>query len=182
MGSALSISKKSKDACFKAIKIAKEMNPDVIISFDPNIRPEMLELEIILELCQPILEVTTILLPSGKEAEMLAGVKGSRNACQVLLEMGPKIIALKQGKEGCSIFTPNKRNGQKIKAFKADERDPTGAGDSFGGAFIVGFLAGWELKKIGTFANAVGALKVESFGPMSNTSYDEVIELMQNRK
>jgi len=179
VGSSLSISEKSRDACYKAIKIAKEMNPDVVISFDPNIRPEMLELKIILEICRPVLETTTILLPSGEEAEMLAGVKGSKKACQKLLEMGPKIIVLKQGKEGCSIFTTDKRNGQKVKGFKVIERDPTGAGDSFGGAFIIGFLAGWELEKIATFANAVGALKVESFGPMPNTSYEDVIELIE---
>jgi len=179
MGSALSISKKSRDACYKAIKIAKKLNPDVVISFDPNIRPEMLELEIILEICRPVLETTTILLPSGEEAEMLAGVKGSKKACQKLLEMGPKIIVLKQGKEGCTIFTTDKRNGQKVKGFKVIERDPTGAGDSFGGAFIIGFLAEWELEKIASFANAVGALKVEFFGPMPNTSYEDVIELME---
>ncbi|NVM35398.1 MAG: sugar kinase [Candidatus Lokiarchaeota archaeon] len=182
MGSSLSISEKSKNACYKAIKIAKEMNPDVVISFDPNIRPEMLELEIILEICKQVLETTTILFPSGEEAEMLAGVKGSKKACQKLIEMGPKIIVLKQGKEGCIIFTPDKRNGQKVEGFKVIERDPTGAGDSFGGAFIIGFLAGWELKKIATFANAVGALKVQSFGPMPNTTYDDVIELMEKNE
>jgi len=179
MGSALSISESSRDACYKAIKIAKKMNPNVVISFDPNIRPEMLELESILKICIPVLETTTILFPSGEEAEMLAGVKGSKKACHKLLEMGPKIIVLKQGKEGCIIFTPDIHNGQKIEGFKVFERDPTGAGDSFGGAFIIGFLAGWELEKIAIFANAVGALKVQSFGPMPNTTYEDVIELME---
>jgi len=179
MGSALSISKKSRDACYKAIKIAKELNSDVIISFDPNIRPEMLDIETILEMSIPVLETTQILLPSREEAEMLTGINGSKKACQKLLEMGPEIIVLKQGKEGCTIFTSDEQEGQKVEGFKAVERDPTGAGDSFDGAFIIGYLAGWELKKIATFANAVGALKVESFGPMSNTSYKDAIKLME---
>lgn len=182
MGSALSISKKSRDACYKAIKIAKEFNPDVIISFDPNLRPEMLDIETILEMSIPVLETTQILLPSGEEAELLAGVNGSKKACQKLLEMGPEIIVLKQGKEGCTIFTSAEREGQKVEGFKAVERDPTGAGDSFGGAFIIGYLAGWDMEKIATFANAVGALKVESFGPMANTSYEDVIKLMKRTK
>ncbi|MFX1600966.1 MAG: hypothetical protein ACFFB6_10255, partial [Promethearchaeota archaeon] len=37
---------------------------------------------------------------------------------------------------------------------------------------------GWDLKKTAIFANAVGALKVESFGPMPDTSYRDVIELI----
>ena len=179
MGSALSISKKSRDACYKAINLAKKNNPDIIISFDPNLRPEMLILEKILKISMPVLETTNILLPSGEEAEMLAETKGSKKACQKLLEMGPKVIVLKQGKEGCTIFTSDNLEGFKVEGFKVTERDPTGAGDSFGGAFIVGYLVGWDLKKIATFANAVGALKVESFGPMPDTLYEDVIELMK---
>ena len=182
MGSALSISKKSRKACYKAIEIAKKSNPNVLISFDPNLRPEMLDMKSILEISMPVLNKTQILLPSGQEAEMLAGVKGVKNACQKLLKMGPKIIVLKQGKEGCIIFTSDKLYGQKVKAFKAIERDPTGAGDTFGGAFIIGYLAGWDLIKTATFANAVAALKVEFFGPMANTSYEKVIKFMDENK
>lgn len=179
MGSALSISKTSRDACTKAINLAKKKNPRVKISFDPNIRPEMLNFEEILEICMPVLEKTEIFLPSGEEAELIAGIKGPKKACQQLLGMGPKIIALKQGKEGCTIFTDNNFNGMKINGFDVREIDPTGAGDSFDGAFIVGYLAGWDILKVGLFANAVGALKVESFGPMASTSYEEALKLME---
>ena len=180
MGSALSISEKSKEACYKAIKIAKEKNPNVIISFDPNLRPEMLDLEEILKICKPVLESSTILLPSGEEAEMLAGISGEINASKKLLEMGPEIVLLKQGEEGCSLFTKDYQDGLKINGFKANEIDPTGAGDSFGGAFIIGYLAGWGLEKSAKFANAVGALKVEYFRPMPETTYEEVLNLMEN--
>jgi len=181
-GSALSISNKSRDACLKAINIAKKNNPDVIISFDPNLRPEMLDLNEILEICKPILETTNILLPSGKEAEMLAGVKGPKKACQKLLGMGPKLVVLKQGKKGSTIFTIDNPTGINIMGFKTIEVDPTGAGDAFAGAFIVGYLKGWDLKKIGEFSNAVGALKVESFGPMPDTSYVKTMNFIERSK
>ena len=179
MGSGLSISENSREACYKAIKIAKEKNPDAIISFDPNLRPEMLDLETILKICKPVIDATNILLPSGEEAEMLAGVKGEALACKKLLEMAPDIVVLKQGKNGCTIFTEEKLGGIKVPGFVADEIDPTGAGDSFGGAFIVGLLAGWDLRRIGRFANAVGALKVNYFGPMPDTSYEEVLSFIE---
>ncbi len=182
MGSALSISKKSRDACYKALKVAKEINPEVIVSFDPNLRLEMLDLETILTISKPILEKTDVLLPSGEEAEYLAGLSGSVKACQKLLKMGPKIVVLKQGYKGCTVFTPDEINGLKIDGFKVIEKDPTGAGDCFGGAFIVGYLMNWEIGKIAKFANAVGALKVETFGPMPNTSFEEVISFMKYNK
>ncbi len=180
MGSALAISKKSREACYKAIKLAKKHNPKAILSFDPNLRPEMLEIKEILDISIPVLESTDILLPSGEEAEMLAGVRGSKEACQKLLKMGPKVIVLKLGKEGCTLYTRSNVNGMRVKGFQVKELDPTGAGDSFGGAFIVSYLAGWDLKKACFFANAVGALKVNSFGPMPTTTYKEAIELMES--
>ena len=180
MGSSLSISESSRESCYKAIEIAKSLNPQVIISFDPNLRPEMLDLKTIVKISKPVLEKTTILFPSGEEAEMLAGVKGEKKACKKLLEMGPKLVVLKKGKEGCQIFSSGIVDGINVPGFSVKEIDPTGAGDSFGGAFIVGYLAGWDLKRIGLFANAVGALKVKFFGPMPNTSYEEVIELIED--
>ena len=181
-GSALSISENSKEACYKALKIAKEKNPNVIISFDPNLRPEMLDIDIILKMCKPVLDSTTILLPSGEEAEMLADINDEINASKKLIEMGPEIVVLKQGKEGCTVFDKDHQEGLKVNGFKANEIDPTGAGDSFDGAFIVGYLAGWELAKTARFANAVGALKVEYFGPMPKTTYEEVLKRMEKTK
>ena len=178
MGSGLSISESSREACYKAIKIAKEKNPNVIISFDPNLRPEMLDLESIVKICKPVMDATNILLPSGEEAEMLAGIKGEVLACQKLLEMSPEMVVLKQGKNGCTIFTEEKPGGIRVPGFFVEEIDPTGAGDSFNGAFIIGLLVGWDLRRIGRFANAVGALKVKHFGPMPDTNYDEVLDFI----
>lgn len=181
-GSALSITDTSREACYKALLVVREKNSEVVISFDPNLRPEMLELEKILKICLPVLRKTDILLPSGKEAEMLAEISGPIKACQKLLKYGPKIVVLKQGSDGCTIFTREQYSGIKIHGFNVDEIDPTGAGDSFGGAFIVGYLAGWDLKTVGIFANAVGALKVQSFGPMPTTTYEQVTQFVKNHK
>ncbi|MFX1233693.1 MAG: carbohydrate kinase family protein [Promethearchaeota archaeon] len=178
-GSALSISKSSQESCYKAIEIAKRKNPNVTISFDPNLRSEMLDLEKILELSKLVLKNTFILLPSGEEAEMLAGVDDAVNACISLLDHGPKVIVLKLGKKGCIIFTDKNKKGIEVPGFEVKEIDPTGAGDSFGGAFIVGYLAGWSFAKIGRFANAVGALKVQHFGPMPDTTYEDVEMFMK---
>ena len=178
MGSSLSISKNSREACYKAIKITRMINPKAIISFDPNLRPEMLDVEEILKICQPVLEETDILLPSGEEAEMLARIKGEEAACLALLERNPEIVILKQGRLGSTIFSKKIPSPLHNSSFNIEERDPTGAGDSFGGAFISSFLKGWDLKKSLQFANAVGALKVNHFGPMTDTTMEDVLKFI----
>jgi len=179
MGSSLSISQKSRNACYKAIKITRMINPNAIISFDPNLRPEMLNIEEILRISKPILEKTDILLPSGEEAEMLAGIKGEKAACLELLKGNPEIVLLKQGPLGSTIFNKGVTSTLHVPSFKIEERDPTGAGDSFGGAFIASYLKGWDFKRSLQFANAVGALKVNHFGPMTDTTLDDVIEFIE---
>jgi sugar/nucleoside kinase (ribokinase family) len=178
MGSSLSISESSQKACYKAIRLAKKMNAEVIISFDPNLRSEMQDLEMILKISQPVLEKADILLPSGEEAEMLSGIQGEEEACLALLNTHLKMVVLKQGKRGSTLFTKKNQAALHVPSFKVNEIDPTGAGDSFDGAFIMGYLQGWDNQKILRFANAVGALKVQNFGPMPNTSYKEAISLI----
>ena len=179
MGSTLAISPSSRDACYKAIKIAKEMNPDVIISFDPNLRPEMLDLKEILKICEPVLEHTDILLPSKEEAMMLAQMQNPEVACEYFIKRSIPLIVLKEGKKGCTIYSKQKNEPIHVSSYNVKELDPTGAGDCFGGAFIVAYLAGSDLLDIARFSNAVGALKVTHFGPMPDTSYEQVLEFMK---
>ncbi len=179
MGSALSISESSRDACYKAIILAQKANPKVIISLDPNLRPEMLAIERIIAICQPVLDVVNIILPSGEEAEMLARVKGPHEACLTLLKGHASTVVWKRGKDGSMIFS---KEGSQIKeiavsSFNVKEIDPTGAGDSFGGAFLVATLLGWSLEKCTRFANAVGALKATSWGPMPETTKAEALKM-----
>jgi sugar/nucleoside kinase (ribokinase family) len=179
MGSSLAISSSSCDACYKAIKIAKEENPEVLISFDPNLRPEMLDIREILEICEPVLKSTDILLPSEDEVKMLGQKSNSEEACRDLLKKNITLIILKQGKQGCTLYLKKEKTSLKVPSFNIDEVDPTGAGDCFGGAFLVAYLAGWELIDAARFSNAVGALKVIQVGPMPDTSYDQVIKFMK---
>jgi sugar/nucleoside kinase (ribokinase family) len=83
---------------------------------------------------------------------------------------------LKGGPEGCSIFQHGKQYD--VPGFPVTEIDPTGAGDCFSAAFIVGLEAGWPLEKIGCFANAAGALAVTKFGPMEGAPTQAQLEYL----
>ena len=161
-GSALSISESARQACYKAVQVCKAAGGRV--SFDPNIRPELLGVERVREICQPVLELCDVLLPSGAEATMLTGDDDQESACRSLLARGISLIALKRGELGSTVFTV----GQTIQAhpLQVVEVDPTGAGDCYGGAFVAGLLAGWDLARVARFANVVGALAVTRKGPM----------------
>ncbi len=177
MGSSLSVNEGSREACYKAMRLVKEGGGK--ISFDPNLRPELLSIEKIREICQPVLEACDIVMPSGEEARMLAGVGGSADdACKELLAAGPDIVTLKRGEQGSVIYTEDER--LVVPSFKVEEVDPTGAGDCFDAAFVFGLLEGWNLERTARFANAVGALATTKKGPMEGApTLEEALEFIE---
>jgi sugar/nucleoside kinase (ribokinase family) len=61
-GSALSMNESVRQACYKAVKVIKEAGARV--SFDPNIRPELLGIERVREIVGPVMEACDLLLPN----------------------------------------------------------------------------------------------------------------------
>lgn len=174
-GSVLSMSESARQACYKATRAIKQAGGRV--SFDPNIRPELLGIERVREICQPILEHCDVLLPSGPEAAMLTGDEDQEQACRNLLKRGIPMVALKRGEQGSKVFTDSQEI--EVPTISVEEIDPTGAGDCYGGAFVVGLLEGWDLERTARFANVVGALSVTRKGPMEGAPYrDQVLALM----
>lgn len=166
-GSVLSMSESARQACYKAVKVIKAAGGRV--SFDPNIRPELLGIDRVLQIVKPVIEACDLLLPSGVEATMLTGDADEETACRNLLARGIPVVALKRGAQGSKVFTA----GQTIEvpSLIVTEVDPTGAGDCYGGAFVVGLLEGWELARVARFANVVGALSVTCKGPMEGAPF-----------
>ncbi len=174
-GSVLSMSESARQACYKATRACKEAGGR--ISFDPNIRPELLGIDRVREICKPILELCDVLLPSGEEAAMLTGDDDEETACRNLLADGIPIVALKRGDQGSKVFTDSQVI--EVPTIQVNEIDPTGAGDCYGGAFVVGLLEGWDLARVARFANVVGALSVTKRGPMEGAPYrDQVLPLL----
>ncbi len=174
-GSALSISESSREACYKAVRLTKATGGRV--SFDPNIRPELLGIDRVREICRPVLERCDLLLPSGAEATMLTGDADEGTACRALVARSIPVVALKRGARGSTIFTEDQVID--VPSLEVTEVDPTGAGDCYGGAFVVGLLEGWNLPRVARFANVAGALSVTRKGPMEGIPRrDEVLARM----
>ena len=134
------------------------------ISFDPNLRPEALSVDQIRALCAPVIERASILFPSKGEAAMFTGEADDDTGCRVWASQG-KTVVLKCGEEGCRIYTPE-GSVIPVPSCEVTEVDPTGAGDTFCGAFLTALVEGKSLAECGRFANAAGAMSVRMQGPM----------------
>lgn len=164
-GCNLAVAEGARDACYRALDC---LGPFARVSFDPNIRPEVLSVAQIRELVGPAIARANVILPSSGEAAMLTGAADDEAGCRLWAGQG-KLVFLKQGAAGCRIFY-----GQHdfcVPAFRVDEVDPTGAGDSFSAGVTVALLEGLDLPAAGRFANATGALAVTARGPMEGAPW-----------
>lgn len=164
-GSALAASDSCRKACQKAIGIVKDCGGK--ISFDPNVRPELLGIEKTREICSSVVQASDLILPSGEEACMLTGLDDLEEACQKLLEFC-SLVALKLGADGSRIYSQSVRLDVPPLPIEniLPEVDPTGAGDAFGAAFCVAFIEGKPLRECAELGNAAGALCITGLGPM----------------
>ncbi|PPC78731.1 sugar kinase [Pokkaliibacter plantistimulans] len=138
------------------------------VSFDPNIREEMLNEPGIRAALDDVVSLTDVFMPSVNELFMFTQSACEQDAVPELLQRGIGTIVLKRGADGASCFT---RQGRWDAApLAVTEIDPTGAGDSFGGAFLSFWLAGAAPEVALRYANAAGARAVTRLGPMEGTS------------
>lgn len=162
-GSSLSASEAMRNACYKAVDLATAAGAKV--SFDPNLRPELLGgQEALQAICGPIMAKAALILPSSQEAEFLTGISEADAACQAMLDGGAEIVALKRDSSGSRIFTAD--GTVDVSSFEVEQVDPTGAGDSFGGGFVAMLNEGRDVETAARVANACGALSVTKRGPM----------------
>ena len=172
-GSTLAVNEAWRAACVRAARWGKEVGARV--SFDPNVRPELLGGRSVEEVCGPILSLADVVLPSGPELTMLTGIDDTRRAVGALLGSGVCMVVVKEGACGSTFYTRDAT--VPVPAIPREERDPTGAGDAFAGAVAYGLLHGLPAETMLRFANAVGGLAVTRLGPMEGTpTLEEALE------
>lgn len=147
------------------------------ITFDPNIRFELLKERAVEQIVDPVLRQCSILFPGENELLLLSGREDVESASAELFQRYPlNTIVLKRGSRGCTVYTPAGK--QDVPAFKIDEVDPTGAGDCFDAGFLCGQLDGKSLEESARLAAAVGALNAQAFGPMEGEINKESVAAM----
>ena len=174
-GSTLALNESCRAACWRAVELAKAAGGRV--SFDPNLRPELLPVDQAAPIFSSFLESADLLVPTAGEAQSLAGIADDDRAAQVLIGSSEKILVYKRGAAGCTVYAAGKRID--VPGFEVQEVDPTGAGDCFNAAFLVGLEESWPLEQVARFACAAGALAVTKQGPMEGApTRNEVAALL----
>jgi sugar/nucleoside kinase (ribokinase family) len=129
-----------------------------------------------------VVKQADILKIDDSEARQLAGAYNLRKAATAIHAMGPRMLIATRGSHGAMLF--NGRDMFSAPAFPLeDERDPTGAGDSFAGG-LFGSLAQSPtidevaLRRAMIFGSVMGSFCVEDFGTrrLERLTWDEIVE------
>jgi sugar/nucleoside kinase (ribokinase family) len=143
------------------------------VSFDPNLRKEMLAQPGLREAIENVLAFTDLFLPSGDELFLGVDTTDADEAIARHLARGMKVVVHKRGSAGAVYH--DGRQVLRQKPFTVTEVDPTGAGDCFGGAFVTLWTAGESPQECLRLAAAAGALAVMKRGPMSGAEHAETV-------
>ncbi len=154
------------DEVRKAIEIVKARGSTV--SFDPNIRKEMLNIAEMRAGLEFMLQYCDIFLPSEAELTITTEAKTEQAAVEELLRLGVSCIVVKRAEKGARYYDATRSFD--IPACLVTEADPTGAGDCFGATFITCLRQGCSPEDSVRLANAAGALAVSRQGGMEGIS------------
>ena len=150
----------------RAIELVKGNGGSV--SFDPNIRKEVIGEPWVRAALKGFLASCEIFLPSGDELTLLTEADTPQEAIAEILGLGVKEVVVKNGARGASYHDAD--GSRDAPGYSVAEVDPTGAGDCFDATFITCRLQGRSVEESLDYANATGARVVGIKGPMEGTS------------
>jgi tagatose kinase len=149
------------------------------VSFDPNLRKEMLAQPGLREAIEKVLSFTDLFLPSGDELFLGVDTTDVDEAIASHIARGMTAVVHKRGAEGATYCDGTLRLHQ--PPYPAVEVDPTGAGDCFGGAFVALWTAGESPSECLRLAAAAGALAVMKRGPMSGAEHADTVRAFADK-
>jgi fructokinase len=85
---------------------------------------------------------------------------------------GCENICMTLGERGCAILS--RGNYRESPGYKVQVADSVGAGDAFAAALLHGLDQGWDPRRLGCFANAVGALVASRAGATPEWKIEEI--------
>jgi len=149
------------------------------ISFDPNIRVELLGGRSVDDVLGPVLDNCSVLMPGIEELKMLTGEETIAGGIDKLFSYEKmEVVALKKGSSGSTLYGRGERVDCPL--YSVAQVDPTGAGDCYDAALLCGLLEGLPLSQAGGMASAAGALNVMKLGPMEGEISREKIRALMD--
>lgn len=176
-GISLGISATACDACYRAIEHARASK--VTVSFDTNLRRKLWPLGRARAVIWDVLALADICLPSYDDVVQLCNLTDPDHIVDRCLGAGARIVALKLGAEGTLLADRHRRI--RIAPYPCRVVDATGAGDTFGGAFVARIVAGDDIEHAGHYAAAAAALSTEGYGAVAPIPTAEKVRALLER-
>ena len=168
--------------CAKVLRVCKALHAKgTTISFDPNVRKELIGNPAYFAAVREMVDITEIFLPSEDDVAALFPGRDLDSVAAELFAKGARCVVRKKGDKGCEGVT---RDGERASfaAHPVQVLDPTGAGDCFCATFVALYAAGAHgFQEAMRRANAAGALAVTKVGPMEGNSDLTAIEALLKR-
>jgi len=115
-----------------------------------------------MEVLGPCLPHADLLFVNEDEARALTGLRDPMQSARAFQRHGVRNVVVKLGAAGCLVCCGE--DSLTSPAFRVQVADTTGAGDCFAGGFLAALQQGFSYGEAARFANAVGALSVQSLG------------------
>lgn len=155
------------------------LTKESFISFDPNFRGDLWKEneQTFIKKCMPFVEKSHLCKFSLEEAQLLSGKKEVEEACDILHEIGAKIITITLGKDGTYLSTESFK--KTVPSIKVSPVDTTGAGDAFIGCLLYQIS---ELSNFNTIFEDNDLLvkmveKANKAGAITTTKYGAIVAL-----
>ena len=163
----------------KALKAVRALRADgVAITFDPNVRKELVGHPAYFAAVHEIIGMASIFLPSEDDAATLFPGRSLDDYAAELFALGTRAVVLKKGDRGAQGVTCDGERAS-FPAHRVTPLDPTGAGDCFCATFVTLWSRGaFGFSDALARANAAGALAVGKVGPMEGNSNLAAIEAL----
>ena len=123
------------------------------------------------------LGLADVIKPCKAAARELTGESDYETIADRMLSLGPKIVAITMGADGCLIATRAAK--VHVPAFQVEVVDTTGAGDAFMGGLSYGLLQEWDMARVGLFANACAALCCTKVGARAMSKLADVLAFIK---
>jgi 2-dehydro-3-deoxygluconokinase len=162
-GISLAISTQACDTGYAAIEMARQAG--VKVSFDTNLRLKLWSIDRARAVMNDVMRLADICLPSYDDVRAITGIADPDALVDHCLAAGARTVALKLGEQGAIVADAGQRH--RIDPFPCRPVDATGAGDTFGGAFVARLIAGDSLLDAGRYAAAAAALSTEGYGAVA---------------
>ena len=162
-GISLAISPAACDTAYAAIDIARQAG--VKVSFDTNLRLKLWSIDRARAVMSDVIARSDLCLPSYDDVVAITGITDPDALVDHCLRLGAKVVALKLGDQGALIADDHQRH--RIAPHPCRPLDATGAGDTFGGAFVHRWLQGDDLAQAGQYAATAAALSTQGYGAVA---------------